>query len=143
MSDPSEALSVTFGALLKNLVYNDRKVDLYDISAPGTAQPPYIILGPWTGLNASSKGRFGERGEITFDVFTRSPTNVFSKRPANQIEKQIKALVLPYPGCGLPNVEGFDCWMASFAGSQEITLPTPTDRIFRKLLTINLSLTQL
>ncbi|AUD07005.1 DUF3168 domain-containing protein [Spirosoma pollinicola] len=143
MDDAGFALDTAYVNLLSDLTYKGIPVNVYASMAPDDAVAPYVILGPWQPLKDNTKDDFGQKGEKNVEVFTRFTGNQFSKKPASEIASQITNRVKPTTTAEVLIVPGFKCWNTVIEGTTELTAPTPTDRIFRKIITISHALWQI
>lgn len=143
MNDAGFALAAAYYTLLSALTYNSKPVAVYSLMAPDDAVAPYVILGPWTAQSDNTKDTFGQKGQINLDVVMRYTGNQVSKKAATEIANSITALLKPTPRAEVLEIIGFKTWNTLVEGSTDVLAPTTTDKIFRKVVTVSHSLTQL
>lgn len=142
MKDAGFPLAIACSHLLANLTYEGRAVGVYSLQAPEEAVAPYVIIGAWQGNPGNTKNSFGQQGEISLDVVTRHSSAAISKKPASDICDLITTLITPRPGETGLVIPGFRPDVVRIGRVMDMPKTSSTDTIIRKIITLQLTLTQ-
>ena len=89
MKDPGIALQSQYYALLSDIVYNNRLVQVYDV-VPLQAEYPHIKIGTRTVLDRPNKTWYGTEVTQTIEIVDRFPANYGSRTSIYSIASDVK-----------------------------------------------------
>lgn len=123
-------------SLLNNMVVDGKPIPAFDMIAPKTAKPPYVVIENIMYINENTKDTFG--GEVTVDllVYDRSDGDFGGRQESDRIANEIYTRVIPSPGKSGVTAAGFDVIMARNLGAQDEMDYQATGRKYRKRISI-------
>ncbi len=142
MTDAGSAIKTAYVALLANLTYQDKPVEVYAQMAPSGAVAPYVILGSWVSNSDNTKTSQGQIGQVTLQVIDRMPDALYSEVRTNAIANMVTTLLKPDVVAEPLEIAGFSHWSV-IRSVAELMEPNAKDTVYRKIITVEHSLLQL
>lgn len=123
-------------ALLNNMVVAGKQIPVYDFQAPGTKEPPYVLIGGMTWVSENTKDSFGGRVFVSLEVYAEAKGDFGGRKPSDLIAAEILKRVIPSPGRSGVQRTGIDVIMAKLAESDDSYAWRPVGRTYQRSLTI-------
>lgn len=142
MKDPGKALrQALYEALNGNLVLQSSDVPVYDTFGSEVNQDNFVAISNINETDNSNKSNFVTEMQVTIDVVTR-PESYDGNQDAENIAGQILELLLPTPQASLSDTADFQFLNLQRSSSTYLSEQTDTGYIYRKLLTLSVTVVQ-
>lgn len=148
--DATTELRKSYIKLLSDIIINDKLIPVYDTQVNDTVEPytidsppsAYIIISNQNSYPRDNKQAFEELHTIQVTVYTLFPVNQGGFYLVEQIDEQVKALILGDKGSSI-EVKGFNCYVTKLDLSRGDIEASKTNNIFKRTTIFNHYLTQL
>ena len=142
MKDPGKALRQTiYDALSGSVTLDASVIPVYDTFGSEVSQDNFISISNINETDSSNKSNFSTDMQVTIDVVTRSQS-YDGNEDAENIAGQILEILLPTPQSTLTATADFQFLNLQRSSSNYLSEQTETGYIFRKLLTLSVTVVQ-
>jgi len=142
VKDPGKALrTAIYNVLNGNLMLDVSTIPVYDTFGSEVNQDNFVAISNINETDSSNKSNFATDMQVTLDVVTRAQS-YDGNEDAENIANQILTLLLPTPQSTLTATADFQFLNLQRSGSNYLSEQTDTGYVFRKLLTLSVTVVQ-
>lgn len=136
MRDVTLPLRTAYYNLLNDMLVDGRKIKVYDLQAPKTAETPYIIIGEMFSVSRNTKDTFGTEVTVDLLIHNNFDGDFGGRRQTDIIADGVLQLVIPTPGHSGVHSDYINIFQARHLGSIDELDNADTGRKYTKRITI-------